>query len=195
MRKCEHEKLTLNEQNRYFFTFFCAFIFIIRIFAGKSRCFLKMRYFILPLLLLFSVVGLRAQQAPDFNVQDMRGEVVSLSALRGKYVVLDFWGAWCPACMKEIPSLKKLYKKHHDDLEIISVNCFDEGDEWQEVVEDYHLKWPQLKNTSETDLVKKFDVRVFPTKLLLDREGKILFRLSGEHQSFFTKVSEILKKK
>ena len=44
------------------------------------------------------------------------------------------------------------------------------------------------------NLVKKYDVRVFPTKLLLDREGKILFRLSGEHQSFFKKVSEILKK-
>ena len=154
-----------------------------------------MRYFILSLLLLFSAVELSAQQAPDFRVQDMRGEMVSLSGLRGKYVVLDFWGTWCPACMKEIPSLKKLYKKHHDDLEIISVNCFDEGDEWQEVVKDYHLKWPQLKNTSEADLVKKYDVRVFPTKLLLDREGKILFRLSGEHQSFFKKVSEILKKK
>ena len=177
-----------------FFHFLLCFSFRICIFAGKSRYVQKMRYFTLSLLLLFTAVELSAQQAPDFNVQDMHGEMVSLSGLRGKYVVLDFWGTWCPACMKEIPSLKKLYKKHHDDLEIISVNCFDEGDEWQEVVKDYHLKWPQLKNTSEADLVKKYDVRVFPAKLLLDREGKILFRLSGEHQSFFKKVSEILKK-
>jgi len=152
-----------------------------------------MRYFILPFLLLFAAVGLRAQQAPDFTVQDMHGEMVSLRGLRGKYVVLDFWGAWCPACMKEIPSLKKLYRKHQNELEIISVNCYDEDDDWQEIVKDYHMKWIQLKNTKDVDLVEKYDIRVFPTKLLLDREGNLLFRLNGEHESFFKKVNEILK--
>ena len=49
------------------------------------------------------------QMAPDFTLKDLQGNDLSLSSLRGKYVVLDFWGSWCGWCIKGIPDMKKYY--------------------------------------------------------------------------------------
>ena len=70
-------------------------------------------------------------------------------------------------------------------LEIISVDCHDEERAWKEIVEDYKLKWTQVRDTKENSLAEKYGVSVFPTKFLIDPDGKIRFRLNGENKQFF----------
>ena len=63
--------------------------------------------------------------APDFTLKDLQGKDLSLSSLRGKYVVLDFWGSWCGWCIKGIPEMKKYYEKYKGKLEILGIDCRD----------------------------------------------------------------------
>ncbi|MBO7558196.1 MAG: TlpA family protein disulfide reductase [Bacteroidaceae bacterium] len=129
--------------------------------------------------------GLTGSNGSRFHHFDKDGKEVSLSALRGKYVLLDFWGTWCQACMKELPDMKRFHKKHREELVIISVDCHDEESAWKEIVEDYKLKWTQVRDSKENRLAEKYGVSVFPTKFLINPDGKILFRLNGENKQFF----------
>ena len=139
-------------------------------------------------------LGLQAQMAPDFTISDKDGKEVSLSALPGKYVLLDFWGTWCQACMKELRDMKRFHKKHREELVIISVNCHDEESAWKEIVEDYKLNWIQVRDTKENGLAEKYGVSVFPTKFLINPDGKILFRLNGENKDFYKMMNGKLLK-
>ena len=57
-----------------------------------------------------------ADMAPDFELPDLQGNPLKLSSLRGKYVVLDFWGSWCVWCIRGIPKMKEAYAKHKDKM-------------------------------------------------------------------------------
>lgn len=61
--------------------------------------------------------------APEFSLQDLEGNPVSLSDYRGKVLVLNFWATWCPPCREEIPDFVEAYKKHKaDGLEILGLS-------------------------------------------------------------------------
>ena len=61
-------------------------------------------------------------EAPDFTLNDINGKPLSLSSLRGKHVVLDFWGSWCGWCIKGMPQMKEYYAKYKDKLEILGID-------------------------------------------------------------------------
>ena len=64
-------------------------------------------------------------KAPDFTLSDINGKSLSLSSMRGKVVVLDFWGSWCVWCIRGIPDMKKYYEKYKGKFEIIGMDCGD----------------------------------------------------------------------
>ena len=68
--------------------------------------------------------------APDFTVKDLDGKDFTLSSLKGKYVVLDFWGSWCGWCIKGIPDMKKSYEKYKGRIEFVGVDCNDTEEAW-----------------------------------------------------------------
>ena len=72
------------------------------------------------------------QMAPDFTLKDLQGNDLALSSLRGKYVVLDFWGSWCGWCIKGIPDMKKYYDKYKDRMEILGIDCRDTEAKWKQ---------------------------------------------------------------
>ena len=77
--------------------------------------------------------------APDFTLKDINGNDFALSSLRGKYVVLDFWGSWCGWCIKGFPEMKKAYAKHRDKVEFVGVACNDTETKWKAAVAKHEL--------------------------------------------------------
>jgi thiol-disulfide isomerase/thioredoxin len=119
--------------------------------------------------------------APDFTLNDLEGKALALSTLRGKYVVLDFWGNWCHWCIKGFPAMKQAYAKHKAKLEILGIACKATDTNWREAVKKQQLPWLQVHNTGEgVDVVSRYPVPGFPTKILIDPEGQVVKIVIGE---------------
>lgn len=128
--------------------------------------------------------------AIPFTKKDINNNIVSLETLKGKYVLLDFWGSWCGPCRASHPHLKSLYSKYKDKgFEILGV-AYEQGktleankEKWKRAVADDGITWLQVLNNEDVekmDVVKAYGVSAFPTKVLLDRDGKVLARYVGE---------------
>ena len=133
--------------------------------------------------------------APDFTVKKLDGSDFTLSSLRGKYVVLDFWGSWCGWCIKGFPEMKKMYEKYKNKLEIVGVDCRDTEARWKAAVKKHQLPWinvTSMTNKNE-DLVSTFNVNGFPTKVILSPEGKIVRAVVGESPEFYELIDRLMK--
>lgn len=136
-------------------------------------------------------------EAPGFTLKNMEGKDVSLSDFRGKWVILDFWGSWCPWCIKGFPALKEAYTQYQGKVEIIGIDCRDKEDVWKAAVKRYELPWVQVYNpeaTAET-LYQAYAVNGFPTKVIVSPEGKIANITVGEDPAFFTRLAELVNGK
>ena len=135
--------------------------------------------------------------APDFTLMDINGKPLSLSSLRGKWVVLDFWGSWCVWCIKGMPKMKEYYAKYQDKLEILGVDCNDPVDKWKEAVAKHELPWQHVywdKDDENCDNpLELYHVDGFPTKIVIDPEGKVAKVVVGESPTFYEFLDEVLK--
>ena len=134
--------------------------------------------------------GIPGSMAADFTTIDINGNKLSLSSFKGKYVLLDFWASWCVPCRKGNPHLIELYNKYHGKgFEIIGVSDDDRKPElWKAAVAADHIGiWNhvlrgldmtlRMKNLpNPTDISDGFGIHVLPTKILIDRTGKIIGR-------------------
>ncbi len=134
----------------------------------------------------------KGSPAPLFTLADNNGKQVSLSDFKGQYVVLDFWGTWCGYCVKEIPKFKEYCLKYSKKAEFISINCRDDKSSWIRAIEKYEMDWKNLFATND-ETADKYGVTGYPTKLLIDKEGKIVLKTIGEEDEFYSKLDEIFK--
>ena len=139
--------------------------------------------------------GQKGSAAPDFTLNDINGKPLALSSLRGKWVVLDFWGSWCVWCIKGMPKMKEYYAKYQDKLEILGVDCNDTVEKWKEAVAKHeipwlHVYWDKEKGDNPLEL---YHVDGFPTKIILDPEGCIAKVVVGESPAFYDYLDEVLK--
>lgn len=132
------------------------------------------------------------KMAPDFTLLDLQGKEVSLSDFRGKWVILDFWGSWCIWCIKGFPELKEAYEKYKDKLEIVGVDCNETEEAWRAGVKKYELPWINVYNPASTTLLEEYGVQGFPTKAIIDPEGKIRNITTGHKPEFFTILSNLI---
>lgn len=131
--------------------------------------------------------------APDFTLKDINGNDFTLSSLRGKYVVLDFWGSWCGWCIKGFPEMKKAYAKHRDKVEFVGVACQDTEAKWKAAVAKHELPWTNVFN-SRTDTVNvAYALKAFPTKVVINPEGIIVKIIVGESPEFYTYLDELCR--
>lgn len=131
---------------------------------------------------------------PRFTLTSTEGDLVSPSHYRGKWVVLDFWASWCKPCRMSNPELVRLYEKYHGrGLEVIGIACWDQEDAWKKAIGQDGLPWVQLnageKVEGQEDVTKIFVITGVPTSILVDPEGKIVFR--GHPSELPEKLAEV----
>ena len=131
--------------------------------------------------------------APDFTLKDLQGKDLTLSSLRGKYVVLDFWGSWCGWCIKGIPEMKKYYAKYKGKMEILGIDCRDTEEKWKAAVEKHELPWLHVYNAGNPDVSILYAIQGYPTKIVVDPEGKIAKIVVGEDPAFYQYLDELFK--
>lgn len=129
--------------------------------------------------------------APDFTLPDLQGKPLTLSALRGKWIILDFWGSWCGWCIKGFPKMKVCYEKYADKFEIVGIDCRDTEEEWKDAVERYALPWLHVYNSKEDDIPGIYGVQGYPTKIIIDPEGKINKIILGESDEFYEYIDRL----
>jgi len=126
------------------------------------------------------------KKAPAIAEELLDGQRFELQQLRGQYILLDFWGSWCPPCRRDNPNLVKLYDKFNgrqfkkaEGFEIVSVALEKNDKRWQKAIIKDGLRWRyHILRTSRlvaTDaLAYKYGVKDLPTKFLIDPEGIIV---------------------
>src|SRR5262245_21447200 len=122
----------------------------------------------------------RENFAPDFSFTTLNGEFVTLEDLRGKVVLVDFWGTWCPPCRESTPSLVKYSKKHSSETFVIVGIAVNEPNEqgWRDYIEKNKMVWPQYLDSMHK-ISNLFKVTAFPTYITLDADGVIRDRRTG----------------
>lgn len=140
--------------------------------------------------------------AVNFKLPGVDGKPVELTSLIGKVVLIDFWGSWCVPCRKSHPALKELYAKYKSKgFEIVGISNESAGGSrprdiqeknWKKAIEEDGIDWLHVLHTPEIiDLVKEYDINAYPTKYLIDRNGKILMKILGSSES----MHQLLEKK
>ena len=124
--------------------------------------------------------------APDFTQPDTLGNAVSLSSLRGQYVLVDFWASWCGPCRAENPNLVKTFKKYKDKgFTVLGVSLDQPGkkEAWLGAIHKDNLTWTQVSDLKfwDNEVAVLYGVKAIPTNFLLDPQGKIIAKdLRGE---------------
>ena len=134
--------------------------------------------------------------APDFEFYPPEGNPISLSSLKGKVVLIDFWASWCRPCRKENPNLVKLYEKYKDKgFTILSVSLDYNEAAWKKAIEADGLIWPNHAcdfKGWESSMTKVYGFNSIPHTVLVNKEGKINgIGLRGE--ALEEKIKSILK--
>ncbi len=125
------------------------------------------------------------QRAPDIELESPSGEMISLSSLRGKMVLIDFWAAWCPPCRRQNPHLRELYHQYKDKefvngsgFTIFSVSFDRDREDWIAAIAQDSLEWEyqvvDLKGMRASDVASRWLVESIPHNTLIDGDGIVL---------------------
>lgn len=138
------------------------------------------------------------QMAADFTQNDTLGNPVTLSSLRGKYVLIDFWASWCGPCRSENPNVVRAYNKYKDKgFSILGVSLDRQGakDAWLQAIHDDGLTWTQVSDLQfwNNAVAQLYGIQSIPQNFLLDPAGKIIDKnLRGEDLE--RKLEELLSR-
>ncbi len=139
-----------------------------------------------------TVVGKTVQNFTTESTLD--GKTFEFNDLKGKYILIDFWGTWCGPCIAEMPKVKEYQEKYRDKLTVLGVNQGDTKEKVNEFITPKGYTWTHLMNGKEQDdFVLKFNVAGFPTKFIIDPEGKILHRFVGDSEESFAVLDDLLQ--
>jgi peroxiredoxin len=113
--------------------------------------------------------------APDFTLTDPSGRSISLSSLRGKVVLLDFWATWCGPCVSAVPEVKRIWETYGGKgLVILSISLDTDVPGWKSFIQESGMNWMHVLDTRGTSSATyRYGVTAIPTVFLIDREGMV----------------------
>jgi peroxiredoxin len=135
------------------------------------------------------------QTAVDLSLPDLNGKLVSLSELKGKVVLIDFWASWCGPCRHNNPRLVKLYNKYHEKgLEIYSVSLDEDMVDWKKAVHRDRLIWIQVIDDKgwQATSASAYGVDMIPSSFLIDKQG-VIRTMNAEGAELESSVRDLLK--
>lgn len=130
---------------------------------------------------------------PDFQETSLEGKPLSVSAEKGKIVLIDFWATWCGPCVGELPNVQKVYAQYHDKgFDIIGVSLDQDKDKLTSFLKDKNVPWPQYFDGKgwENKVSTTYGISSIPATYLLDKDGKIIGKgLRGEDLDLAVKTA------
>jgi len=135
-----------------------------------------------------------AQKAPDFTLQDIDGNPVTLSDFEGKVIILDFWATWCGPCRMEIPGFVDLQDRYADDVVIVGVSL-DQGGPADVVpfAKEYNINYPVVYGNG--NVVQQWGgIRGIPTTFVIDRDFRVQRKYVGyqSHTVFEKDIQDLM---
>ncbi len=122
--------------------------------------------------------------APEIALPSPDGELIKLSSLKGNYVLIDFWAAWCRPCRVENPNVVRLYNKYREkNFEILGVSLDRTKQAWVKAIEDDGLTWMHISDLKyfNSEAAREYQISAIPATYLIDPEGNIVAKgLRGE---------------
>ena len=119
-------------------------------------------------------------KAPDFSLKDAHGGSLSLSSLRGKVVLINFWATWCPPCKAEMPSMNRLYNEiRNRGFEVVAISTDNSLSTVKDFLARNRIDFPVLFDETKS-VTRQYHVFSMPTTFLIDRSGMIVEKFYGE---------------
>lgn len=134
--------------------------------------------------------------APEIALNDPDGNLVSLSSLQGKYVLIDFWAAWCRPCRQENPNVVRLYQKYGgENFEILGVSLDRTREAWVKAIADDRLTWKHVSDLQyfNSEAAREYQIGAIPATYLIDPDGKIVAK-NLRAETLEAKLKEIFGK-
>ncbi|MCK5005062.1 MAG: TlpA family protein disulfide reductase [Candidatus Aminicenantes bacterium] len=141
-----------------------------------------------------TVIGI-GKPAKDFSTILISGGKISLSSLKGKVVLIDFWATWCPPCIKGIPHIKKLYKEYKNrNFEIVGISLDKKKDLVEQYISKEQIKWKMIYSGKAwaDDIARLYNVNLIPSYWIIDRKG--ILRDFGIHLRDEHKLKQAIEK-
>ena len=163
-----------------------------------------LRGFCIILIALFQLfnppsgIAQKPDKAPDFELDDLRGQHHRLSDYVGMTVLMNFWASWCPECIEEMSSLNKISEKYKGKgLVVLGISADRKKEAAQKIMTQTGVTYPVLLDTSGGVFIKRYTVMALPTTVVIDRNGLIVERIIGRidfsSTAFMKKIENLMQ--